>query len=40
MEIYHKIPSAFKRDMEGTKKLMEDKFSMEELEYLQDSQWI
>jgi len=37
---YHKIETLFKRDMEGTKKLIEGNFRNECVEYLKDNQWI
>jgi len=39
MSIYHKINSIFKRDMEGSKKLIEGVYSVPEFEYLKDNMW-
>ena len=39
MQLYHKIETLFKRDMEGTKKLIEGEFRNECMEYLKDNQW-
>ena len=37
---YPKIDTLFKRDMEGTKKLIEGEFRSETVEFLRDNQWI
>lgn len=37
---YPKIESIFKRDMEGTKKLIEGSFRNEAVEYIKDNDWI
>ena len=37
---YPKIESIFKRDMEGSKKLIEGAFRNETVEYLKDNEWI
>lgn len=37
---YTKIETPYKRDMEGTKKLIEGKFRIEEIEYLKNHIWI
>lgn len=36
---YHKIETLFKRDMEGTKKLIEGKFRNSLIEYIKDCEW-
>lgn len=40
MKEYHKIETIFKRDMEGSKKLVEGKFRSKEIEYLKNNKWI
>ena len=40
MNKYHKIPSVFKRDVDGSKKLIEGEFESELVKYLKDNQWI
>jgi len=40
MKEYHKIETIFKRDTNGSKKLIEGKFRNKAVEYLADSQWI
>jgi len=40
MKEYHKIETIYKRDMEGTKKLIEGSFRSETVEYLRDNEWI
>ena len=40
IEIYQKIETLYKRDMEGTKKLIEGSFRNELVEYLKDNNWI
>lgn len=37
---YPKISAPFKRDMEGTKKLIEGQFVSETMEYLKDNKWV
>jgi len=37
---YHKIKSLYRRDMEGTKRLIEGAYANELVEYLKDNQWI
>ena len=37
IEIYQKIETLYKRDMEGTKKLIEGSFRNELVEYLKDN---
>ena len=39
-QLYHKIETLFKRDMDGNKKLIEGDFRNESVEYLKDNQWI
>ena len=39
MKEYHKIETLFKRDMGGTKKLIEGDFRNECVEYIKDNQW-
>lgn len=39
MRQYHKIETLFKRDMEGTKKLIEGEYRNECVEYLANNQW-
>ncbi len=40
MNEYTKIETIFERDTEGTKKLIEDKFRNETVEYLKDNPWV
>lgn len=40
MKEYHKIETLYKRDMEGTKKLIEGAFRDPTIEYLKDNRWI
>lgn len=40
MKEYHKIETIFKRDMEGTKKLIEGEFRDITVEFLKDCKWI
>ena len=40
MKKYHKIETIYKRDMEGTKKLIEGVYRNPAVEYLKDNQWI
>jgi len=40
MKEYHKIETLFKRDMEGTKKLIEGTFRNPVVEYLKDNEWV
>ena len=37
---YTKIETVFKRDVEGTKKLIEGKYRDKTVEYLKDNLWI
>ena len=39
MKTYEKIETIFKRDIEGTKKLIPDEYRSETVEYLKDSTW-
>ena len=39
MRTYEKIETVFKRDIEGTKKLIPNKYRNETVEYLKDSMW-
>lgn len=36
---YHKIETVFKRDEEGSKKLIPGKFRSEAIEFLADNEW-
>ena len=40
MKEYTKIPSLFKRDMDGTKKLIEGEYISPTVEFLKDNKWI
>jgi ATP-dependent RNA circularization protein (DNA/RNA ligase family) len=40
MEKYPKIQTVFKRDMENKGRIIEDKYSLPEIEYLKDNKWI
>lgn len=40
MKEYHKIETVFERDMDGTKKLIENKFRNPLVEYLKNNEWV
>lgn len=40
MKKYHKIQTIFKRDMENKGKIIEGEFSLPEIEYLKDNDWV